>query len=78
MHVSGTIDEPGSIQQSGGLRYVLGRSDAAQPTPRVDAFAELSPMRASRQKSMRTSGATIWLKLVNNCRAQPDERLCTG
>ena len=70
VHVSGTIVKPGSIQQSGGLRYVLG-DPAGRPNPRVDALEELFVRAGLAPEVDSNIRATIWLKLVNNCGLNP-------
>ncbi len=65
VHVSGRIEAPGSVVQSGGLRYVLG-GVAAAAQPRVAAIASLmrdAGLQAEIEDDIR---ATAWLKLVNN------------
>jgi 2-dehydropantoate 2-reductase len=70
VHVSGTIDEPGSIRQSGGLRYVLG-DPRGGTSPRSESLAQLfadAGLAAEVDSNIR---ATIWLKLVNNAGLNP-------
>jgi 2-dehydropantoate 2-reductase len=65
VHVSGRVEAPGSIVQSGGLRYVLG-GVAATAQPRVAAIASLmrdAGLHAEIDDDIR---AIAWLKLVNN------------
>ncbi|MEO7201828.1 MAG: 2-dehydropantoate 2-reductase [Candidatus Tumulicola sp.] len=65
VHVSGRVEAPGSIVQSGGLRYVLGAVVAAAQ-PRVAAIASLmrdAGLQAEIDDDIR---AIAWLKLVNN------------
>jgi 2-dehydropantoate 2-reductase len=70
VHVSGTIVKPGSIKQSGGLRYVLG-DPFGQANPRVDALAELFVRAGLAPEVDSNIRSTIWLKLVNNCGLNP-------
>jgi 2-dehydropantoate 2-reductase len=70
VHVSGTLDEPGSIKQSGGLRYVLGdpRGGTSQ---RVESLARLFAKAGLAAEVDSNIRATIWLKLVNNAGLNP-------
>jgi len=64
VHVSGQVEAPGRIVQSGGLRYVLGGVAAAQP--RVAAIARImrdAGLQAEIDDDIRS---IVWLKLVNN------------
>ncbi|HEY6326087.1 MAG TPA: 2-dehydropantoate 2-reductase [Candidatus Cybelea sp.] len=64
VHVSGELPAPGFVRQSGGLRYVLGKTGGD------DARAE-SIVRLLRSAGLAAEldpdvRATVWLKLVNN------------
>jgi 2-dehydropantoate 2-reductase len=65
VHVSGRIEAPGSIVQSGGLRYLLGgASDEARPRATAVARAmQAAGLQAEVDEAIRTP---VWLKLVNN------------
>ena len=70
VHVSGHVARPGTIRQSGGMRYVLGA-----PGGGADARSE------ALAQTMRSAGLdpevdvdirrTVWLKLVNNAGLNP-------
>src|SRR5579863_486583 len=65
VHVSGEVPAPGIIRQSGGLRYVLGRTGASDAA-RAEAIVRLlrgAGLAAELDPEIR---ATVWLKLVNN------------
>jgi 2-dehydropantoate 2-reductase len=65
VHVSGRVEAPGRIVQSGGLRYVLGGVVAAAQ-PRVEGIASVmrdAGLHAEIDDDIR---AIAWLKLVNN------------
>jgi 2-dehydropantoate 2-reductase len=65
VHVSGRVEAPGRIVQSGGLRYVLGGAEATAQ-PRVAAIASVmrdAGLQAEIDDNIR---AIAWLKLVNN------------
>jgi 2-dehydropantoate 2-reductase len=66
VHVSGHIAAPGSVRQSGGLRYVLGEPGGGA-SDRVAGLVDVfrgAGLAAELDSNVR---ATIWLKLVNNC-----------
>jgi 2-dehydropantoate 2-reductase len=65
VHVSGRIEAPGRIVQSGGLRYILG---AAEPAARARVAALANMMRAAGLQAELDDAirTTVWLKLVNN------------
>jgi 2-dehydropantoate 2-reductase len=70
VHVSGELRGPGSVRQSGGLRYVLGDPRGLR-TDRVNALAEVF-RRAGLAAEVDTDlRATVWLKLVNNAGLNP-------
>jgi 2-dehydropantoate 2-reductase len=65
VHVSGRIEAPGRIVQSGGLRYLLG-TVSPHATPRAQALQEAmccAGLSAELDDAIRTP---VWLKLVNN------------
>ncbi len=65
VHVSGELLAPGFVRQSGGLRYVLGRTGAGGDA-RAEAIVRLlreAGLAAELDPDIR---ATVWLKLVNN------------
>ncbi len=65
VHVSGRVSAPGTVAQSGGLRFVLG-DPLGGPSARVDRLA--ATLRAAGLAAETDSNvrATVWLKLVNN------------
>jgi 2-dehydropantoate 2-reductase len=70
VHVSGELAGPGSIRQSGGLRYVLGDPHGGI-AERVEALAEVF-RRAGLAPEVDTNlRETVWLKLVNNVGLNP-------
>jgi 2-dehydropantoate 2-reductase len=70
VHVSGEIVAPGSVRQSGGLRYVLG-DPRGVASARVDALAELLRDAGLAPEVDPKIRATVWLKLVNNAGLNP-------
>lgn len=70
VHVSGAIVAPGVIQQSGGLRYVLGDLRGGS-NARVETLAQLFRDAGLAPEIDRTIRATVWLKLVNNAGLNP-------
>jgi 2-dehydropantoate 2-reductase len=74
VHVSGEVTGPGSIRQSGGLRYVLGdpRGGIAD---RVEALAEAFRRAALASELDTNLRETVWLKLVNNVGLNPSSVL---
>jgi 2-dehydropantoate 2-reductase len=70
VHVSGRIVEPGVVQQSGGLRYVLGDPRGAR-TEGVEALAEIFSRAGLAAEVDPDIRQTVWLKLVNNAGLNP-------
>jgi 2-dehydropantoate 2-reductase len=70
VHVSGSIDEPGTIRQSGGLRYVMGDPRGGS-NARVESLARLFADAGLASEVDSNIRATIWLKLVNNVGLNP-------
>jgi len=65
VHVSGHVERPGVVVQSGGLRYVLG-DPKGRPSTTLDgllAALRAAGLQAEEDANVRT---TVWLKLVNN------------
>jgi 2-dehydropantoate 2-reductase len=70
VHVSGERTAPGSVRQSGGLRYVLGDPHGGI-ADRVETLAEVF-QRAGLAAEVDTNlRETLWLKLVNNVGLNP-------
>jgi 2-dehydropantoate 2-reductase len=65
VHVSGRIEAPGRIVQSGGLRYVLGgvSPEARSRAEYVANVFQNAGLLAEVDQTIRTP---VWLKLVNN------------
>jgi 2-dehydropantoate 2-reductase len=65
VHVSGRIEAPGRIVQSGGLRYLLGpvSSQAGARARSVQRTMAAAGLTAELVDDIRTP---VWLKLVNN------------
>jgi 2-dehydropantoate 2-reductase len=65
VHVSGRTTAPGTIAQSGGLRYVIGdpRGGIDERVTRLVELMRAAGFAAEADPNVR---ATIWLKLVNN------------
>ncbi len=70
VHVSGRVLEPGTVRQSGGLRYVLGEPGGGT-SERVNALVTLFRGAGLAAESDADVRATIWLKLVNNAGLNP-------
>lgn len=65
VHVSGNVERPGIVVQSGGLRYVLGDPNG-RPSRTLDALVDAlraAGLQAEKDAAIRS---TVWLKLVNN------------
>lgn len=71
VHVSGHIARPGTIRQSGGMRYVFGDAGVSAHPSRAALVADV--FRAAELAPEVDPGirATIWLKLVNNVGLNP-------
>jgi 2-dehydropantoate 2-reductase len=65
VHVSGRVEAPGHVVQSGGLRYVLGGA-AVAAEPRVEAIAAVMRSAGLQAEVAADIRAIAWLKLVNN------------
>ena len=70
VHVSGEIVEPGTIRQSGGLRYVFGEPGGGVST-RVTQLVDMFGRAGLTAESDPDVRATIWLKLINNAALNP-------
>jgi 2-dehydropantoate 2-reductase len=70
VHVSGRIVEPGIVEQSGGLRYVLGAPRGAAGN-HVEALAEVFSNAGLAAEVDADIRQTVWLKLVNNAGLNP-------
>jgi 2-dehydropantoate 2-reductase len=70
VHVSGEITAPGSIRQSGGLRYVLGDPLGGNAN-RVERLAEVFHRAGLAPEVDTNLRETLWLKLVNNVGLNP-------
>jgi 2-dehydropantoate 2-reductase len=70
VHVSGNLDAPGVVVQSGGLRYVFGAPNGGtnERTDRIIALFAQAGLAPERDMAVRS---TIWLKLVNNAGLNP-------
>jgi 2-dehydropantoate 2-reductase len=70
VHVSGEVPQPGVVRQSGGLRYVLGRTGDRDDSRAQSIVALLrgAGLAAELDPNLR---ATVWLKLVNNAGLNP-------
>jgi len=64
VHVSGEIPVPGTVRQSGGLRYVLG--PAGSDDARAESIVRLLKSAGLAAELDPNVRATVWLKLVNN------------
>jgi 2-dehydropantoate 2-reductase len=65
VHVSGRIEAPGRIAQSGGLRYLLG-AVSPQAGRRASALQEAMVAAGLSAELDDTIRVPVWLKLVNN------------
>jgi 2-dehydropantoate 2-reductase len=70
VHVSGEVLAPGSVRQSGGLRYVIG-DPRGTPSQNVEHLAELFRRAQLSVEVDSNVRATVWLKLVNNAGLNP-------
>ncbi len=70
VHVSGHIVRPGTIHQSGGMRYVLGELDGAQ-SDRLERLAAQFKDAGLQPTIDLNIRETMWLKLVNNAGLNP-------
>jgi 2-dehydropantoate 2-reductase len=70
VHVSGNLDAPGVVVQSGGLRYVFGAPNGGtnERADRIIALFTQAGLAPERDTAVRS---TIWLKLVNNAGLNP-------
>ncbi len=70
IHASGNIPEPGSIEQSGGMTYILGDPDE-KPSRRADAVAaELAAAGVDAPVSL-TIRRDVWRKILGNVSLNP-------
>jgi len=70
VHVSGHVEAPGLVSQSGGTRYALGAPGGGE-SARVRALVQImraAGLQAEFDPAIRT---TLWLKLVNNAGLNP-------
>jgi 2-dehydropantoate 2-reductase len=70
VHVSGHVAQPGTVRQSGGMRYVLGAPRGGS-NARVDALAEAMRAAGLSPEVDANIRAVVWLKLVNNAGLNP-------
>jgi 2-dehydropantoate 2-reductase len=70
VHVSGHIAHPGSIVQSGGLRYVLGPPGGGSSDRTSEVVALLRGVGLAPEADANVR-STVWLKLVNNVGLNP-------
>jgi len=69
-HASGNISAPGHIQQSGGMRYILGDPDGASET-RAQSVAEALCQAGMEAPIVSTIQRELWRKLLGNVSLNP-------
>lgn len=70
VHTSGHVAAPGSIQQSGGARYLFG-DPAGGAGERAHALCDMFAAAGLAPEPDENIRATVWLKLVNNAGLNP-------
>lgn len=65
VHVSGHVERPGVVVQSGGLRYVLG-DPQGRDSQTLEALIETLRAAGLQPEKDANVRSTVWLKLVNN------------
>ena len=70
VHASGNTPEPGCIEQSGGMKYILGDPDE-RPSPRADAVAtQLAAAKMDAPVTLKIK-REVWRKILGNVSLNP-------
>lgn len=70
IHASGSIPAPGTIEQSGGMNYILGDPDE-QPSSRADEIAAQLTAAKLNAPVVTTIKRDVWRKLLGNASLNP-------
>jgi len=70
IHASGNIPTPGTIEQSGGMNYILGDPDE-RPSPRAEAVGAQLTAAKLNAPVVTTIKRDVWHKLLGNVSLNP-------